>query len=99
MWTASRLLLVAADDAERAAKTKLLEDHGFDVVTVTNGRDALHWLVASPTPGGIVILGSMSRLGGWELLAIARSYHRLSRVPALIITQDPIGPFGHDVFA
>ncbi len=58
------------------------------VIEAEDGRAALDALLASTTsePSVIVLDLEMPVMHGWEFLAIVRSYHRLARIPVIIVS-------------
>lgn len=76
-------ILVADDELELLNTVRAyLEDSGFQVVTVTNGRDALA-SVRHDTPDLVILDLMMPVMDGWEA---ARQIRRESAVPIIMLT-------------
>jgi CheY-like chemotaxis protein len=91
------ILLVLDDPLERIRKKELLESYGYGVQAVTSGREALVWIVENDIDA-IVLVGSMAKMGGWDLLETTRWYHRLTQIPALIVSDETVGPWTREAF-
>lgn len=94
------LLVVTPTPSEAEAYTRLLEAHGFRLTTVSDGRGALQTLVERESaPDAMLLIGSMGKMAGWELLAVARSYLRFWSLPVLIVSADPVARQAREAFA
>jgi CheY-like chemotaxis protein len=94
------LLLVTPNVEEAEAYNRLLVQGGFRVTIVGDGRAALQTLVEREVaPEAMLLVGAMGRMGGWELLAVARSYLRFWALPVLIISGDPVARLAREAFA
>jgi two-component system, response regulator, stage 0 sporulation protein F len=83
------LVLVVDDHADtRMILREHLEAEGFRVREASNGKEALDALVSrdEPTPSLILLDVDMPVMGGWELLAILKNYHRLARIPVVVVS-------------
>jgi CheY-like chemotaxis protein len=91
----AKLVVVVDDDPDALQEMAgVLAGHGYDVATAVNGRQALHMLTAASDvePCAIVLDLSMPVMSGWELLAVMRSYSRLSKIPVVLVTAHWIDP-------
>ena len=81
------LVIDDAADSRELLRT-VLEGTGYSVLEASNGEEALRLLTAAsaPEPRLIVLDLNMPVMTGWEFLAIVKSYHRLSRIPVLVIS-------------
>jgi CheY-like chemotaxis protein len=82
-------ILVVDDEAETRVELRAaLESEGHAVIEASNGQEALRLLTGSPSlePSLIVLDLKMPVMTGWEFLAIVHNYHRLARIPVLVIT-------------
>ena len=86
--TAAPILIVDDDDHARALARKTLRAAGYRVVEAKNGKAAIDMLMADPAsePRLILLDLEMPIMPGWEFLAIAESYTRLSRIPVVIVS-------------
>jgi CheY-like chemotaxis protein len=84
MSGARRVLVVEDDDAVRSMLQMLLDDEGYEVLTATNGRDALD-LVTLQRPDLILLDMKMPGMDGWEF---ARRYAGVPepRPPIIVLT-------------
>ena len=81
------VLIVDDDEDVREDFRGVVERAGHDVVMAENGRVALDILLAAaPEPRLVLLDLKMPVMDGWELLALMRSYNRLSRIPVILIT-------------
>jgi len=89
----SKRLLVVDDDAEFVDEaSRLLELDGFEVQRAYDGRQALQTLVNQRDREPCVILLDLGMpvMDGWQLLAVMRSYARLSRIPIVLYTAHEV---------
>jgi two-component system, response regulator, stage 0 sporulation protein F len=88
----SRAPILVVDDEPDARELlrALLESAGHPVLEANNGQEALRLLTAvdAPEPRAIVLDLNMPIMTGWEFLGILGSYHRLSRIPVLVISGE-----------
>jgi CheY-like chemotaxis protein len=85
----SGLVLVVDDyDDSRATLREALEEMGHDVVEAANGQDALDFLIFhSELQVDLIILDlDMPVMNGWQLMALLRSYSRLSTIPVVVVS-------------
>jgi CheY-like chemotaxis protein len=67
--------------------TTFLEESGYDVVTVRNGREALACLHdGSVLPGLILLDVAMPVMTGWEFLCEQQRDNRLAALPVILMT-------------
>ena len=82
-----RILIADDDPTIRTLLSRVLEEKGYAVETVTNGRAALETITASP-PDLLITDLIMPGLTGWSVLARAR--RRAPVLPIIIISgTDP----------
>jgi CheY-like chemotaxis protein len=81
-------VLVVEDDHDiRVSVRTALEDDGFKVFTVTNGRSALDLLLRMTDLPCLILLDLMLPvMDGWHFAAILQQEPRLSRIPILIMS-------------
>jgi CheY-like chemotaxis protein len=100
---ARRILVVDDDRNHRRDVRDVLEDEGYEVVEAENGQEALNYLIGrrSFSPALVLLDLSMPAMTGWELLAIMRSYLRLSAIPVVLLSGlDPqLDPVKHGAIA
>jgi two-component system, chemotaxis family, chemotaxis protein CheY len=81
-----RSVLVVDDDADiRELLATVLEGHGYDVRTATNGQDALEKL-RSKVPRVLVLDLVMPVMDGWQLRRAMLEDQDLARIPVVVIT-------------
>lgn len=87
-------VLIVDDHADTVDVMRaVLEAHGFAVVSAPNGLHALDLLLAMPVLPCVVLLDlTMPEMNGWDLLALMRSYTRLSKIPVIIVTATVFAP-------
>jgi two-component system KDP operon response regulator KdpE len=80
--------VVEDEEETRGELREALAVHGREVLEATNGREALELLTSGRIPEPCLILLDlrMPVMSGWEFLAIMRSYHRLSRIPVIVVS-------------
>ena len=79
------VLVVEDDEAIRMLIADALEFEGYDVVTATNGADALAKLV-TVRPDAIVLDLMMPVMDGWAFLSARREHPEYSRIPVLVVS-------------
>ncbi|HJZ49739.1 MAG TPA: response regulator [Roseiflexaceae bacterium] len=76
--------------------TIFLEDIGYEVVTVRNGREALAWLRHSSALPGLILLDlAMPVMTGGEFLREQQRDSRLAALPVILMTA--LGRFDYEV--
>jgi CheY-like chemotaxis protein len=84
---AGSFLLVADDDeAEVCVVCAVLENAGYKVGFVRDGRELLEAMSEDPLPSLVLLDLMMPRWDGWRALAIMSASARLADVPVLIVT-------------
>ena len=81
-----QVLIVDADADLRSAIKEALEGQGFDVHEANHGKLALELLLAAKEPSLVVLDLEMPIMSGGDLVDVMKRYHRLSRVPVLIVS-------------
>jgi CheY-like chemotaxis protein len=98
--TAGLVLLVEDDHDLRVSMRSLLEDEGYRVLTVTNGRSALELLAATePKPGLILVDLKLPIMSGLELIERAQRTPDLAQIPIVAMSasrerERPAGTVG-----
>src|SRR3954470_6978798 len=85
MAGAGRVLVVDDDDVIRQLITVNLELEGFDVVTATDGQDALD-KVKSAHPHVVTLDVMMPRIDGWEAAARLRHDPETAHVKVVLLS-------------
>jgi CheY-like chemotaxis protein len=81
------LVLLVEDDLDlRETTALLLEDEGYQVCAVQNGREALNQLLDGPLPGVILLDMLMPVMNGWEFRAQQQRDPRLAAIPVVVVT-------------
>jgi signal transduction histidine kinase len=83
-----RIFLVEDDRSIRNAMQGILEDEGYAVTAVENGRQALERLRSNVAPDLIVLDLRMPVMDGWEFRAAQKSDPALARIPVLAVSAD-----------
>jgi CheY-like chemotaxis protein len=80
-------MLVVDDSADaRAFYEACLEPAGIDLVSASNGQEALWVLLDRPPPVAIVLDLLMPEMSGFELMEVLRGYNRLADIPVVFVT-------------
>ena len=91
-------VMVVEDDHDiRVSVRALLEDEGFRVITVTDGRRALELLEQARDLPSLIILDLMLPvMDGWNFANRVRVHPRLAKIPIVIMSayEDPPPPKG-----
>ena len=81
------ILLAEDDQPLRDAMTELLNDAGYSVEAVSNGRDALDWLLDSPTPPKLILLDLMMPImDGWQFLEAQQKAANTAGIPVVVLS-------------
>ena len=79
------LLVVDDDDDTRDATSDVMTRHGWDVVAVGSGAEALAYL-AYQAPDLILLDLHMDDMNGWEVLTMVKAEPRLQNVQVVVVT-------------
>jgi CheY-like chemotaxis protein len=79
------LLVVDDDDDIRDATRDVMEKHGWDVVAVGSGAEALAYL-AREAPDLVLLDLHMDDMNGWEVITMLRSEPRLAGTEIVVVT-------------
>jgi two-component system, chemotaxis family, chemotaxis protein CheY len=79
------VLVVDDDDAIRLTVADALEDEGYQVLTASNGQEALEQVESRP-PDAIVLDLMMPILDGWGFLEACRSRQLCQDIPILVMS-------------
>jgi chemotaxis family two-component system sensor histidine kinase/response regulator PixL len=82
----TQILLVEDDDDDRAAMRDVLEESGYRVFEARNGKHALELMTSTTEPSLVILDLEMPVMSGSELVDVMKHYHRLSRVPVLVVS-------------
>ena len=83
----SGVVLVAEDDPEvREIVRDILEGSGYEVVTVTNGAEALEFLHREPLPSLIILDLLMPVMDGWAFLAERNRDPTFRSIPVIVVS-------------
>jgi len=83
-----RILVVEDDRQILAIISLLLEDEGYEIVTASDGRQALARLREGPSPDLIILDLMLPALDGWEFRTIQRADPNLAGIPVLAVSAD-----------
>lgn len=78
-------LVVDDDDDIREATRDVMERHGYDVVAVSSGAEALSFLIRD-TPTLVLLDLQMEDMNGWEVLGALRNNPRFEDVEVIVVT-------------
>jgi CheY-like chemotaxis protein len=78
-------LVVDDDDDIREATRDAMERHGYEVVAVGSGAEALAFLIHD-TPSLVLLDLQMTDMNGWEVLGALRSNPRFKEVEVVVVT-------------
>jgi CheY-like chemotaxis protein len=80
--------LVVDDDPDiRDSLREVLEDEGYEVATVGNGREALDYLKqAAPRPCVILLDLMMPVMDGWQFRKEQKLHPEIADIPLVVIT-------------
>lgn len=101
--TAVRSILLVEDDPELCEElAEALRTQGFEVVTTSNGREALARLGDETTHPSVILTDLlMPIMNGWELRAALKERPETARIPVVVmsgaVSRDPRSPYYIDV--
>jgi CheY-like chemotaxis protein len=78
-------LVVDDDDDIREATRDVMERHGYDVVAVGSGAEALAYLTRE-TPDLVLLDLQMDDMNGWEVLGALQSNPRFENTEVVVVT-------------
>ena len=78
-------LVVDDDEDIREATRDVMERHGYEVVAVSSGAEALAFLNRS-TPDLVLLDLQMDDMNGWEVLGALRDNPRFANVEVVVVT-------------
>lgn len=81
-----QLLLVEDDDDIRIDLSALLDDLGYKVSAVRNGREALDYLCEAEPPDLILLDLMMPIMDGWQLRLELLKDRRLAAIPVMLLS-------------
>ena len=80
-------ILVVDDDPDiRDSLKEVLEDEGYTVNSVANGREALEYLKRSPRPCVILLDLMMPVMDGWQFRREQKQDPTIAAIPLIVIT-------------
>jgi CheY-like chemotaxis protein len=87
MSNGASVLLVEDDHDIRVSIRSLLEDRGYDVLTVADGRSALDLLLrTTPSPALIILDLMLPVMDGWHFVEHVREHDDLATIPIVIMS-------------
>jgi CheY-like chemotaxis protein len=82
-----RKVLIVDDDARNIfALTALLENHGMEVITATNGRKGIEIVAATPDLSTVLMDIMMPDMDGYETIRTIRKDPRFLQLPIIALT-------------
>jgi len=88
MSRVQRILVVDDDAIARGVVQQVLEQHGYEVIVVESGADALAFL-ARDRPSLVLLDLKMSDMDGYEVLSMVDLQPALKGVPIVVISGQP----------
>jgi CheY-like chemotaxis protein len=82
----SLILVVDDDDEIREALGDVLQDEGFRVVGMRDGREALEYLRSGTRPCAILLDLWMPGMDGWQLRYELEREPSLAEIPIIVVT-------------
>jgi PAS domain S-box-containing protein len=85
-----KVVLVVDDDVDcRKSLAAVLEQEGYNVVSLQNGDEALEYLRHAPHPSCILLDLAMPVVDGWMFLRERNSNSELETIPVIVISGQP----------
>jgi CheY-like chemotaxis protein len=82
-----RILVVDDNSAICDMLTEVLEDEGYQVMSASNGQEALSVLQKAPQPPALILLDLMMPvMSGWQFRAAQQHDPSLSAIPTVVIS-------------
>jgi len=86
------ILLVDDDRDVAEALSTLLTDEGYDVMTVSNGYEALHYLKSHQPPPRLILLDVMMPImDGYEFRIEQQRDPAIADIPVVVLTAGSMG--------
>ena len=84
----NKLVMIVDDDRDvRDSVCEALEDHGYQTIGASHGKEALELLRSSAAKPCIIVLDMMMPvMDGWAFRAAQREDSTLSSIPVLVLT-------------
>ena len=80
-------ILVVDDDPDiRESLREVLQDEGYEVNCVSNGREALDYLQTGPRPCVILLDLMMPVMDGWQFRVEQKKVAGIADIPLIVIT-------------
>jgi len=93
---AKKILLVQSDETQLAALTKLLQPHGYDIQSASDGEEAWSLYQQQP-PGAVVSALRMPNLDGIGLLKRIRTHiSDTNKIPIILLSTPGFSDYEAD---
>jgi CheY-like chemotaxis protein len=85
---AKHLVMIVEDDrGVRESIVEVLEDHDYQPMVASNGREAIECLRAQGTKPRVILLDIMMPvMDGWEFRALQKADPELAAIPVVVLT-------------
>ncbi len=83
------VLVIEDDHDTRVSLRQTLEAEGYQVISATNGNDAIKLLSQIKPPSVVLLDLMMPMMNGWEFLERQKSKLKEAGVPVVVITAYP----------
>ncbi len=80
-----KVLVVDDDENLKDALEYILDDHGFEMVGLSNGKEAFDWLKVHASPLVVLLDLMMPGMSGREFIKILKKNHEIQVPPNIII--------------